>query len=454
MTAIGVGATAAVVLKIVFMLARVSWPENYFDSTDRASHWFTDSPVKVLIWRLLPYALVSIAVGSFASSAHVSVAGSLWSFYIAHLLSTNVLSLAVAFRDGVGVSGRYAYLLSVAVVLAIITAAAASVPELLVEFTPSSEGLVEGVWTAILVAVIFAGYKTLTDAQLSRSADEKPFADLKVSEYYIGVIARESYSNTVDLPLMLSIVALESSSRPKFIRRIEVFLSEYKLGTHQPKTVGIAQQPPNAERVKELAYRNRLRSYDEASIESLVNLFKETVPGPEVAKFGPNQVKSLADRNNRGSVVIAGVSRIYSGLYSTGRSVMRDVYLSRIDDGPDGVESSADARSSLPADGVYEEIVVNAPWAVRCGTHVYLQFKIPTPWVSSVELRLVDDDRSRSVIESFEFTKSSKECVQGLYLLPNLGAGIQINVYSSAGAKFVAPILWYSSTSDICTIDS
>lgn len=445
-----IGVLGALALKAAFSVARVSWPENYFDSSRQVSEWFVETPLRVMFWRVAPFVLgvivvaaVSVAVGAEATSA-------LWVFYATHILTTNVLSLASTLLSGGGMSGRIVYAITVSVVLAILILFAQFNLDRLAKVTPEFDEVVQGTWTAIIAALIFAAYRIITRARVHVGTPAKSLANLGIDDYYVGYLAHRAHLMSVDLPLLLAITSVESRNRPSWMRGMEVFMYSILRSTGVPKTIGIAQQASDASFSRSMRWRWSIADYDRRSMLLLAKSLAGCVPDSNGMKLGPFEVKALANRINGGSKYLSSVASVYDEMYFGNNAIMCPVIVNVPDHDESAIELLLARDSSMPVEGLFIELFVNSPWAVRYRESTYVQLKLPCTLFESLTIDTVGDLPSSLALSSRTFTNSDAMFKDGLFKVEGGGCGLRLTVRDRQGIPHELPALHFTSERDVC----
>jgi len=443
-----VGVSGAIALKIVFLVARVSWPDNYFDSSDRTKHWVVEAPLKVLVWRLIPFGLAAIFVIAVSDPLETDVSLALWVFFFGHIATTNLLALVSAYSKSSGVLVQWAYLLGISLALAGVVAILDWGSWGLAGIAPEVESLVQGFWTAVCVAVLFAVFKAMTLSRRSGEAGVGSLSRLKIDGFYIGYLANCAFENKADLPLMLAIVAHESSNRPKFVRHVELFLFKHSFRKMVPQTLGIAQQA--IERCNTWRERNRTR-LNEVDRRSLKRLSEQNsglaIPDGEV-RFGAYQVKSLVNVHNKASSNLVAVAKIYEDLFVGEGAVMTTVHAA-VEDGAD----RETAESSNASDALdLSTLEVHAPWVVRYESDCYVQFKVSRFDVAAVVVSPISSNRARPSPITHTFGSGSREFECGLFKVPAIGMGMSLNIVDHRDRILRVASLWFDSDRDYASV--
>ncbi|MGW9003970.1 hypothetical protein [Brevibacterium casei] len=483
---LGIG--AALVLKAVFLLARVSWPENYFDSSRRVTHWFLDAPMKVVIWRTVPYLLCALLLVALAEAWKINTTVSLWTFLMAHLATTNLYSIVTSGSRRASYSAQFLYLLVVAIVLAGLTFLVSINSKYVVYFTPDVRGVVLGVWTAIFTGIAFAGFQAMTNAGGSSVGVGSTLGGLKIKDYYVGAAAESALKYSANLPLMLAVIEVESRNRPAPLRRLELWLFRFMPKRFVPKSLGIAQQEdfgkflesPGRE-ISEDGHKVSLGEVDVKSIEMLAKKLSGTANEQAGERLGPFEIKSYANKVNKTPQYLNAVARICGDMYDGESGFMRSLFLqpqglteddmamsgSMIADSDAGPvkerEPIQDAEqfdaNDSPACGrsdreISEGIECIAPWAVRYGDKVYVQFKISADAIREVVFELLGDSAGRIVLDRLEFSNDHEYFKKGLFELSAKGVALRVCLISTDGTVYVMPTLEYSADRDFSTVES
>lgn len=483
---LGIG--AALVLKAVFLLARVSWPENYFDSSRRVTHWFLDAPMKVVIWRIVPYFLCALLLVALAEAWKMNTTVSLWTFLTAHLVTTNLYSIVTSGSKRASYSAQFLYFLVMAIILAGLTFFVSINSKYVVYFTPDARGVVLGIWTAIFTGIAFAGFQAITNAGGSSAGANSTLGGLKIKDFYVGAAAESALRHNANLPLMLAVIEVESRNRPTPLRRIELWLFRVMPDGIGPKSLGIAQADDFEKSLKssergmsEDGQNVSLGEVDVKSIELLAKKLSGTAGEQFGERLGPFEIKSYANRVNKTPQYLSAVARIYDGMHDGEFGFMQNLSLkpqrSTEDDmtmNDSGVAISDaipieesetiqdieqfDANDSPIDSGddwiILEEIELIAPWAVRYGDKVYVQMKISVDAIQEVKFEMLGDFDGRFVVDWLKVSKERECFKQGLFELSAKGVGLRVSLLSADGAVYVMPPLEYSADRDFSTVES
>ncbi|AMT92926.1 hypothetical protein A2T55_03235 [Brevibacterium linens] len=445
-----VGTSAAIALKIVFLAARVSWPDNYFDSSDRTKHWVVEAPLKVLVWRLVPFLLTAIFAVVVGRSLGAGASPVLWVFLGSHIATTNLLALISAYSRSSGILVQWAYLLGLTLVFAVVVGVLDWGPWDLAGIAPEAETLVQGVWTAVCVAVLFAVFKAMTLSRHSSGVGAGSLSSLKIDDFYMGYLAKCAFERRADLPLLLAIVAHESSNRPTFVRYIELFLFKYSIRTLTPRTLGIAQQKIGRDRFWHERSRIRLNEVDCQSMERLAQLFAGSlIPDGEV-RFGAYEIKSLVNAHNKGSSNLVAVARIYEDLFLGENAVMAAVEPT-IEDSSIG--EAVENHGATEDTGLTADLEVSSPWAVRHGGDCYVQFKVSRSEIAIVVMNIISSNMARPIPVTHTFGSGSREFEAGLFKVPANGMGVRLSVVDNRGRMLRVANLWFDADRDYVSVD-
>ncbi|WP_135542174.1 hypothetical protein [Brevibacterium sp. S111] len=444
-----VGASAAVALKVVFLVARMSWPDNYFDSSDRAKHWVVEAPLKVLVWRLVPFGLAAVFLVAVAHELETDVSLALWVFYFGHIATTNFLSLFSAYSRHSGFVVQGVYLLGISISLAVVVGALDWGRPNLDSVVPEAKSLVQGFWTAVCVAILFAVFKAITLSRGTGGGRAGSLSQLKIDDYYIGYLAKCAFENKADLPLLLAMVAHESSNRPKFLRQIELFLFKYSFPVLVPRTLGIAQQSIERAGSWRNRWRIRLNEVDRKSLERVSRQYSGVVIPDGEVKFGVYQVKALANAHNEGSSNISAVAKIYEDFFLGENAVMAAIQTTFEDDVHGVIAEGRNFRGDLePA----ASVEVNAPWAVRYGDNCYVQFKVSRFDVAAVVVSSISSISSRPSPIAHTFGAGSREFENGLFEIPAVGMGMKLSVVDYENQRRWVAALSFDADRDYVTV--
>ncbi|MCU4298357.1 hypothetical protein D3I60_14960 [Brevibacterium permense] len=445
-----VGTSAAIALKIVFLAARVSWPDNYFDSSDRTKHWVVEAPLKVLVWRLVPFVLAAIFAVVVARSLGADASPVLWVFLGSHIATTNLLALISAYSRSSGILVQWAYLIGLSLVFAVVVGVLGWGPWDLAGVAPEAETLVQGVWTAVCVAVLFAVFKAMTLSRRSGDVGAGSLSSLKIDDFYMGYLANCAFERRADLPLLLAIVAHESSNRPRFVRHVELFLFKHSFRKLTPQSVGIAQQEIGKGRSWRQRSRTRLNELDCQSLERLSEQFSGSVVPEGEVRFGAYQVKSLVNSHNKGSSNLVAVARIYDDLFVGESAVMTAIQTTAED--CSAVAESVEPGGVSISPNLVSAPEFNSPWVVRYGSYCYVQFKVSRFDVAKVDVSIISSSASRSRPVSHGFGSGSKEFKTGLFKVPASGMGVKLIVTDYSGRRLQVASLFFDAERDFASV--
>lgn len=204
-----------------------------------------------ILFRILPPTILLTLLAAVLNRYYgeVNIVGFLFIAAVTSLLLRDFLSL---FQKKKTLSEKLIHMFNITIVLVVATIISSFDKDpFLIKLAPSISGLVDNLWSSLLVALLIIFY---FDATNSSKKYQKELSDKNIRSNYIidsynhikdkfsGDILNACKKYDCSLPLLYAILIFENMNRPKLFREIEGFVVRI---TRIPLTVGIAQVKSN-----------------------------------------------------------------------------------------------------------------------------------------------------------------------------------------------------------------
>ncbi len=235
------GLFGGVCLFSLYGLLRSNWPQLYTYDTSPLERTVRRTAFRYLIFRTLPPAAVFCAVAVTADRLRINTALSVALCVFCFIALSSFRAIVVALKHCARVFTTCAAQSAVSAWTVILGAAAFSQRKHLQGLIPEPSAFVEAIWAAMFVAVAFYAYQIL-----ARSNDPTPMETIEMAKKDMGGMVW-SYASCVarckEVPayLLLAIMVVESTQRPRWMRRLERLASRLLINRVE-FTQGVTQE--------------------------------------------------------------------------------------------------------------------------------------------------------------------------------------------------------------------
>lgn len=455
MLPIAIGISSALILKAVFSFMKMGWPNNYFDSSNRVAAWMSSKPLRILLWRSVPYVVVAALTVQISTWMDANIKLALWAYFFGHIATTNLLAFSTKkiVRNTRITSITYHTIICGS--LAILTLALQANSGAIAKLMPSAKEASVGVWTAIYAAFLFAVIKFATDnrGQINPdSGSDTRFSILNLNDYYIAKTVAACFRNGTDPLLAISVLHIESTNRPKYIRQLEILCSKIIRRFGRSISIGIAQQ--DSITCLSSSDSTRLSDIDIASIEVLSQALRGSAFPYRGTVGGTYRIKSFSNRINKSTSYLNDVASTYEDLaMNTEILTPQDIDDHEISSGGPNISfqnvAPADSLSTSRPPDLSPPPQFPSLWGVRYEDNVYICFPAGGFSLESLKVQVIRSPLSVEIAYTMIYSTLDLEFKKGIFKIPCSGAGIRVSVKLSDFQEFRFEDIWFNSNSDI-----
>lgn len=208
------------------------WPENYFSNDDKTSIFISVSPMRFLLFRMLPVAIIISLI--FAIEKNIPTKERiLWGIFIAfvHAILSNGVSLFKILTKNNSVKIYINRLLQIGtnVLTILIVICGGAIGGLLSgiiifqKLTPTFQGIIDNLWSSFIAIAAFFTFKKIYQLANNKTKTiniyEKSYE--KIGAELLNFIKEKSKENYADFELVLAVCMIENIQRPKWFRELE-----------------------------------------------------------------------------------------------------------------------------------------------------------------------------------------------------------------------------------------
>lgn len=299
--AAALGVFGALALSGVYRFIRTDWPEAYVFARNLLERFQRKSFWQYLLLRTGPAVVVFYLVAATALRLGVPPGIGVVTAGICFALLTDVRAMrnAIRLRDS-----RLTILMTMYIINLMVTASMAWIGLRLakwsIEYAPTPNAMVEGLWIAGLVTAMAAFVRTLIGREYRSDSDRvrDVIADITPAIWEYTIRASERHG--IDSALACAVISAECSQRPRWVRRVERLIGRVRgFGTY-----GVAQIPSS----RPLS--------DEESVDRLVEEMKSAPRPDEQSQWAAwEQVRPWVEARNASLDFRAAVGAFFGALY-------------------------------------------------------------------------------------------------------------------------------------------
>lgn len=223
-------AVSLYLLWLLYRMLEIRWPNFYFSLSDSASLYVSISLQRFVLFRMFPIMIVTLPIlGTIAKNSpsnFIIILGIL--IGLSHAVMTNGIAIVKLVRGSSDIAtyfNKANQILLHLIVLCLSTAGGGlsgyiAGTDLGQSITPSLAGMVDNIWSTVLVLVIGVYYYK----DFNRGVNEDEFilkVSKSISENTKLKIKESCAMHEADYPLTLSVCIAESIQRPKWVRTLE-----------------------------------------------------------------------------------------------------------------------------------------------------------------------------------------------------------------------------------------
>jgi hypothetical protein len=240
-----------VFIVLFYKTFKLKWPDLYFSVNNMDAFFISVSFQRYLFFRFFPCFLINTLVITVITKTyplHIAYTAGAFSLFIHGFLTNGIAIYRIIKKSKrIKIYFNYSFQLFLHLITMIlltllgIASGFASRQAIFIALTPSPQGLVDNIWSA-LITVILVEYLRLIYTEKSIKLDEVFNKSLKsISPDILNLIDKYCISNNANAVLAKAICIVENIQRPKWIRMIENIKAI--LGLHG--TYGIMQVKTN-----------------------------------------------------------------------------------------------------------------------------------------------------------------------------------------------------------------
>jgi len=254
-----------------YKIFQIKWPELYFAVNDQVSYFVSVSPLRYVLFRLLPpFLITAILAGSLNDNLNGNSLALFASFTcLSHALLTNGRSIYNLLFDPQKVKVYFNRYFQFIIHLFTLTALAITgyvagylaFRNVFLIVTPTLPGLVDNIWSTIITSfasvLLYEVYSKKGEVNVDNILSK---SHKQISQTLINFIHEQSEKYKANEQLVLAVCIVENLQRPLWIRKVE----KTKSYINKPGSYGIMQ-------TKSDHYLNDKESIEKATKEYFAN---------------------------------------------------------------------------------------------------------------------------------------------------------------------------------------
>lgn len=283
-----------------YKIFQIQWPELYFAVNDQVSYFVSISPLRYILFRLLPpFIITAIIVGSLNNSLNGSqIATFATLICLSHSLLSNGRAIYNLIFNPIKVKVYFNKYLQIIIHLFTIVALGAvgyiagylSSKGIFLSITPSIPGLVDNIWSTIIVAfasvLLYEVYSSKTQTDIDRMLIK---SHKNISEELTAKIHKECQKNDANERLVLAVCITENLQRPHWVRKLEKLKSRVnKQGSYGIMQISsdhyISDEESIEKAVKYYFAKSKFEYMDSDTIEKWVMKYNKSNTYAELVK--------------------------------------------------------------------------------------------------------------------------------------------------------------------------
>lgn len=300
-----------IVLRIFYKSFKNKWPEQYFSTTDYTSRAISISPRRYLAFRLLPSLVINLLFISILNKYYpVCIFISLISSFLFSLSTYGlaIFRILIKSKKNHTLFNKYAQISShlfsiISTSIFGLVGGILGTLTIIQKITPSIEGIVDNLWSSLL-AVLLAGYLITLYQKEDKHCGSIYINSLKeIDNNLITLIISESKKYSINPLISLSICIVENIQRPKWLRKLEKFKSNFiKEGTYGIMQIKSKKYITDSESVK-------------LFMKSISRIKVGVENGMEQRYIDYELIKKVAKLHNPDRIYIEEVTNAYNELF-------------------------------------------------------------------------------------------------------------------------------------------
>ncbi len=282
---IAVSAFGATLLSMFYSIVKARWPESYFTTRQLVDYTISHNWMKFVGFRSIPPYAIGLLVGSLAIRLDISLAWTLLTCGLMHIMTTTVRASVLDWRYKSVRSRLLLANFSVTVFVGSTFVVAYFTARPLFRFIPGPDKYIEVVATGAVAAAFMYYLHQLTSQHVDVDMVVKRFREW-VPDELESHIDNTCIKYRVDYDLAMSIIVTEWAQRPGWIRHVERLAGQFGLS----KTFGLMQSS------------NTRSATDIESITiGVQNLAGAVLPRQYGGAFRHSLAEYYLEKHNRGS---------------------------------------------------------------------------------------------------------------------------------------------------------